>query len=225
MNPDVEFKLLPYTDGAPAPVAITLADTFLLASRNFRCMDVLKAHVMAAVAPAAKYFQDRFHKKRCNQMARIEAARFLNQLYIKATFATKDHLDAIKHRFKMAAKPSVREVLDKAESELDSYNKAVGEIPSKGERLVRDNKGDKIDPFCIRDWWRSRRRDLPNLVKLYTKVICHAANSCPPERVFSILGDSFDKEQKNALLDYIELSLMLQFNRSQPGTTVVKKLN
>ena len=37
-------------------------------------------------------------------------------------------------------------------------------------------------------------------------------NSIPPERVFSILNDSFDDDQDSALADYIELSLQLQYN-------------
>ena len=39
----------------------------------------------------------------------------------------------------------------------------------------------------------------------------YVPSSCAAERVFSILNDSFD-DQKNALADYMELSLQLQFN-------------
>ena len=34
----------------------------------------------------------------------------------------------------------------------------------------------------------------------------------PPERVFSILNDTFDDDMDNSHADYIELSLQLQFN-------------
>ena len=37
-------------------------------------------------------------------------------------------------------------------------------------------------------------------------------NSAPPERVFSILNDCFDDDQLSALDDYVQLSLMLQYN-------------
>ena len=42
----------------------------------------------------------------------------------------------------------------------------------------------------------------------------YVPSSCAAERVFSILNDSFDDDQKNhdALADYMELSLQLQFN-------------
>ena len=40
----------------------------------------------------------------------------------------------------------------------------------------------------------------------------NAPNSIPPERVFSILNDTFDDDMDNSHADYIELSLQLQFN-------------
>ena len=43
-------------------------------------------------------------------------------------------------------------------------------------------------------------------------VLANAPNSIPPERVLSILNDTFDDEKERALADYIELSLQLQYN-------------
>ena len=43
-------------------------------------------------------------------------------------------------------------------------------------------------------------------------VLANAPNSVPPERIFSILNDTFDDDQDSALADYMELSLQLQFN-------------
>ena len=40
----------------------------------------------------------------------------------------------------------------------------------------------------------------------------NSPNSIPPERVFSILNDTFDDDQASAMADYKELSLQLQFN-------------
>ena len=37
-------------------------------------------------------------------------------------------------------------------------------------------------------------------------------NSVPPERVFSVLNDTFDDDMDRSHADYIELSLQLQFN-------------
>ena len=43
-------------------------------------------------------------------------------------------------------------------------------------------------------------------------VLTNSPNSIPPERVFSILNDTFDDDQTSALADYLELSLQLQYN-------------
>ena len=45
-------------------------------------------------------------------------------------------------------------------------------------------------------------------------VLANAPNQLvvPPERIFSLLNDTFDDDQDSALADYIELSLQLQFN-------------
>ena len=39
-----------------------------------------------------------------------------------------------------------------------------------------------------------------------------SCNSIPPERVFSILNDTFEDDMDSAHADYIKLSLQLQFN-------------
>ena len=43
-------------------------------------------------------------------------------------------------------------------------------------------------------------------------MLCQTPNSCAPERVFSVLEDTFDSDQRRAFADYMQLSLMLQFN-------------
>ena len=44
-------------------------------------------------------------------------------------------------------------------------------------------------------------------------LLTNSPNSIPPERVFSILNDSFDDDQDRALADYIEFSLQRQYNQ------------
>ena len=42
--------------------------------------------------------------------------------------------------------------------------------------------------------------------------LANSPNSVPPERVFSVLNDTFDDDMDRSHADYIELSLQLQFN-------------
>ena len=46
----------------------------------------------------------------------------------------------------------------------------------------------------------------------HSGILANSPNSVPPERVFSILNNTFDDDQRSAHADYIELSLQLQFN-------------
>ena len=48
-------------------------------------------------------------------------------------------------------------------------------------------------------------------------VLANAPNSIPPERVFSILNDTFDDDQDRALADYLEFSLQRQYNMRGRG--------
>ena len=43
-------------------------------------------------------------------------------------------------------------------------------------------------------------------------VLTHSCNSCPPDRVFSILKNTFDADMRSSRADYMQLSLMMQFN-------------
>ena len=68
------------------------------------------------------------------------------------------------------------------------------------------------DTFEITTWWVAAAAKLPNTALALRGVATHSPNSAPPERVFSILNNSFDDDQSSSLSDYVQLPLMLQFN-------------
>ena len=54
--------------------------------------------------------------------------------------------------------------------------------------------------------------ELPHHYQVLRVVLLHSPNSCPPERLFSILNNTFDADLI-ALMDYMEpLALQLQYN-------------
>ena len=61
-------------------------------------------------------------------------------------------------------------------------------------------------------WWRSHTAELPSWAKFLRAILRNVPNSCPPERVFSILNGSFGDDLKNARADYLEFSLMAKCN-------------
>ena len=62
----------------------------------------------------------------------------------------------------------------------------------------------------VLQWWKNHQNDLPRWSAAFMSVKPSSATS---ERVFSLLANSFQCQQSSSLEDYIELSLMLQYNK------------
>ena len=69
--------------------------------------------------------------------------------------------------------------------------------------------------FCALKWWKTNSPELPTWAACAKKVLLVQPSSAAFERVFSLLNSSFQEQQDAALQDYIEASLMLQYNRKQ----------
>ena len=67
-----------------------------------------------------------------------------------------------------------------------------------------------IEPL---NWWKNHASDLPKWSTAARKVALVQPSSAAAERVFSILNSSFRAQQDCSLQDYIECSLMLQYNK------------
>ena len=63
------------------------------------------------------------------------------------------------------------------------------------------------------EWWQRHAPDLPAWSSAVSKMILIQPTSASLERVFSLLKHSFNCRQDNALCDYIESSLFLQYNK------------
>ena len=64
----------------------------------------------------------------------------------------------------------------------------------------------------VLDWWHTHQRDLPAWAEACKNVLLIQPSSAAAERVFSILSNSFGERQESSLQDYIECSIMLQYN-------------
>ena len=111
--------------------------------------------------------------------------------------------------FRLTKKLELAALLPKIKGEMAKYNKLASTIKPRSERLDKETgKGT----FNLLAWWRANMAELASWVPVLRGILAHSPNSCPPERVFSILNDSFDDDQKNALADYMEFSLMVHYN-------------
>ena len=64
----------------------------------------------------------------------------------------------------------------------------------------------------ILDWWKQNELALPCWAAALRKVLLVQPSSAASERVFSLVKSSFNPQQQSSLQDYIETSLMLQYN-------------
>ena len=62
-------------------------------------------------------------------------------------------------------------------------------------------------------WWGSRRVDLPVRSSVFQNLLTIQPSSASAEREFSFFKATFDTQQEHALQDYIEASVMLQYNQ------------
>ena len=65
---------------------------------------------------------------------------------------------------------------------------------------------------CPLKWWQSNAEALPNWSRLAKKIVLLQPSSSSVERVFSLLKSTFGDQQDQSLQDYIQASLMLQYN-------------
>ena len=83
----------------------------------------------------------------------------------------------------------------------------------RGGRRPRGGSG-RAARRAAASFWRENEvgKGIDAFAFVLRAVLANSPNSIPPERVFSILNDTFDDDQDNSYADYIELALQLQFN-------------
>ena len=64
----------------------------------------------------------------------------------------------------------------------------------------------------ILKWWKQNTTNLPKWSLAAQKILLVQPSSAASERVFSLLKASFTDQQDLALQDYLQASLMLQYN-------------
>jgi hypothetical protein len=210
------LRIEKFDDGAAAPTlsAVPIADTHLLSSSDLSSFDVLLARAKAVVSPAAEYFETSMEGKRGAQLARMKAARMFNPLHVQSSGAvTEADIDALE-LFRFSTHPKISPKIQEMKTEITKYNSLIHSLKPLAQRL--DANG--TDTFTLLNFWRANEGEVPAFAYVLRAVLANAPNSIPPERVFSVLNDTFNDDMANSLADYIELSLQLQFNsRSRSG--------
>ena len=88
---------------------------------------------------------------------------------------------------------------------MQQLNKLKAELPARA--------ADTDEQFDILEWWKQNASHLPKWSAAARRIFLIQLSSAASERVFSLLNNLFGDQQTNALQDYVEASLMLQFNK------------
>ena len=62
------------------------------------------------------------------------------------------------------------------------------------------------------DWWKRKADELPKWANARKKALLLQPSSAAAERVVSLLSNSFSNRQEQSLRDYIQTSIMIQYN-------------
>ena len=131
-----------------------------------------------------------------------------NKLFCRAyreELATKkssleSHIRSQKHvntKKKLALKNKEEaDMIDGLKAELPAYLAAAEDVSTE------------IEPVA---WWKSHSTEPPKWADAFRYILLVQPSSAAAERVFSIL-QGFTAQQQSSLEDYIELSVMLQYN-------------
>ena len=150
-------------------------------------------YATACVQPGLDYFNKMFDSNLKDTLMAFKAARYFSPLRLKDIQPDAQALNSVK------AFPFLdsETIMDGLKQELPSYQAKVMDL----------------DPAIdILQWWHQNERDLPCWAAAARKVFLVQPSSAASERVFSLLKSSFSSQQQNSLQDYIEVSLMLQYN-------------
>lgn len=91
-----------------------------------------------------------------------------------------------------------------------TFNSLVRELPqymTASQDLVIECEEKKVK------WWQLLEEQLPYWSSAVKKVLLLQPSSVAAERVFSILSASFNDRQDHVLSDYLQASVMLQYNK------------
>ena len=104
-----------------------------------------------------------------------------------------------------------------------SLDQSLSKVPFISEAEIEDLKkelpdylaraADVSEEFDPLDWWKRNSSTLPHWSACAKKILLIQPSSAAAERVFSLLKASFGDQQESCLQDYVQTSLMLQYNK------------
>ena len=152
----------------------------------------LKLYAISCIKPGLDYFMSKYTGDLGKQIGAFKAARLFVPHKVVPFSPIASTIDSLgSFTFLIPLLPALK-------TELPTYLALASGISVEVETT---------------EWWKQNNLELPNWSRAFTEVVLIQPSSVAAERVFSLLKNSFNERQDLALQDYIEASLMLQYNR------------
>jgi len=162
---------------------------------NTTAQQQLTSYAESCVKPGFDYFKSKFDGDLKPLLTFFKCARLFSPTKVKDIQIDSSTIDEL-----ASSLPSMNNLstITGLKSELPAYLAAVEDIDPSVDTL---------------SWWKGHEEDLPNFCSAFKDVLLVQPSSAAAERVFSLLQNSFSQRQSSSLEDYIESSIMLQYNR------------
>ena len=145
------------------------------------------------VTPVVKYFKSKFSNELSKSLSIFKAAQVFAPSKVKEVAPDVSIVNSLSEITFLNNKTT----LDNLKSELPQYI------------AVSADTSPEVD---VMSWWAEHSQELPHWSSAAMMVALIQPSSGAVERVFSILTNTFNAQQESSLQDYIEASLMLQYN-------------
>ena len=185
-----------FVNAQPIHLPSTTAMAERLAAGNPVHRQQWMAFAMQCVPDAIEYFNDRFAEG--GSLYYLVRAFRAARLCDPSKMATMDPL---------TVNLDVDDLLEFPFITAAHVQRLKDEVPQYS--ALCEDLAPTIDPLA---WWKAHGADLPAWSATCKKLLLVQPSSAAAERVFSLLQNSFSKSQELALEDYIESSIMLQYN-------------
>ena len=153
---------------------------------------ILLTYAENCVKPAYDYFREKFDNELRSTVELFKTARYFSPSKVSELKPTTSDLSSL------SAFPCFdSEAIEGMKSELPKYLATAEDV------------SPQIDT-C--EWWKHHSADIPTWATAFRKVALIQPSSAAAERVFSLLQSSFGKQQEQSLEDYVQLSVMMQYN-------------
>ena len=178
---------------AHCPNIEAVAKKLVSETRGIRELQMIQ-YAQKAIQPGLDYFRSQMEGTLKDTLSAFKAARLFCPQKVHTMQPRAADLDSLK------SFPFIND---------DHLRGLKDELPVYLSKCA-DTDGD----FCPLEWWRRTSADIPTWSACARKVLLIQPSSAASERVFSMLKASFHEQQDSSLQDYIESSLMLQYNNN-----------